>query len=179
MATCFKPTDMLCRCGEVEQDLFMPDWEKCGVRKWGFVYIGNQFKRTYHIPAWILSDDLVHMLLKLNSTNIFIYQKQLYWNTNGFEFTSKQKTVLPDEDSSLSNLLTNQSRFFENLAQLLRLPRIRAAGENEQKNWFYYISNPQKKIPLIVTCYIELHEHQFHPSASSTVGRDMTGYISY
>ena len=34
---------------------------------------------------------------------------------------------VPDEDSSLSNLLTSQSRLFENWVQLFLFPRINAA----------------------------------------------------
>lgn len=37
--------------------------------------------------------------------------------------------VLPDEDSSLSSLLTNQSNFLENWVQLVLFPRISAAEQ--------------------------------------------------
>lgn len=37
--------------------------------------------------------------------------------------------IIPDEDSSLSNLLTNQSNLRENWVQLILFPRISAAEQ--------------------------------------------------
>lgn len=39
---------------------------------------------------------------------------------------------VPEEDSSLSSLLTSQSRLLENCVQLLRFPRINAAAGHEE-----------------------------------------------
>lgn len=44
------------------------------------------------------------------------------------------RVLLPDEASRRSSLLTNQSKFVEKSAQLVRLPRIReAAGGHESQ----------------------------------------------
>lgn len=49
------------------------------------------------------------------------------------EITYKKETVenIPEEASSLSNLLINQSREPENWAQFLRFPLIRAAAKEK------------------------------------------------
>lgn len=45
-------------------------------------------------------------------------------------FSDFHCTIIPDEDSSLSSLLTNQSNLRENWVQLVLFPRIREAEGN-------------------------------------------------
>lgn len=42
---------------------------------------------------------------------------------------------VPDEDSSLSNLLTSQSKLLENWVQLFLFPRIKAAVGDKGRLW--------------------------------------------
>lgn len=69
------------------------------------------------------------------------WKKELFGDSTLFSFLHKEKNslpspvvycqFLPEEDSSLSNLLISQSRLLENWAQLFLFPRMRAAVDKD------------------------------------------------
>lgn len=87
-------------------------------------------------------------------------------------------TGIPDEDSSLSSLLTSQSRFLENWVQLFLFPRINVAAGHKEKvhdtnfiamNTFFVQSALMGPGQRIAKCHFSERKKQYHTSIVDTL----------
>lgn len=68
-------------------------------------------------------------------------------------------SIIPDEDSSLSSLLTNQSNLRENWVQLILFPRISAAKQRTKPKDINNISRNRKMTSKQLTDEMNISAH--------------------